>query len=116
MMVRLFVYLVLGICVWLPVLSLAQTLSATTTPPNTIVIKNHQFIPPQLIIPAGRKLKITVDNQDSTAEEFESFDLDREQIVEGGKRITVFIGPLKPGTYKYWADFHKSSTGAIIAQ
>ena len=123
MVVRLVVYLVLGVCIWLPVLSLAQAqptnnaqTSSTVILPNTIVIKNHQFTPPQLTIPAGQKIQITVDNQDPTAEEFESFDLDREQVVEGGKKIIVFIGPLKPGTYKYWADYHKDSKGVIVAQ
>ena len=40
MIVRLVVYLVLGVCIWIPVLSLAQT-----QPANTIVIKDHQFDP-----------------------------------------------------------------------
>jgi len=86
------------------------------TLPNTIIIKNHQFIPQQLNVPAGQKIKVTVINQDSTAEEFESFDLDREQVVEGNKQIIVFIGPLSPGKYGYWADYHKSSKGVIYAQ
>jgi hypothetical protein len=111
MLVRLIVYLVLGVCFWIPVLCLAQT-----QPANTIVIKDHQFIPPQLSVAAGQKLQITVDNQDPTPEEFESFDLDREQVVEGNKKIMVYIGPLKPGTYGYWADFHKDSKGTIVAQ
>ena len=112
MVVRLAVYLILGICIWLPVLSLAQT-----QVPSTLVIKNHQFIPPQLTVSAGQKIQITVDNQDPTAEEFESFDLDREQVVEGNKKIFVFIGPLKPGIYKYWGDYHQDSTkGVIVAQ
>ncbi len=112
MPVRLVVHLVLGVCVWLPVLCLAQT-----QPANTIVIKNHQFIPPQLTIPANQKLRITVDNQDPTAEEFESFDLDREQVVKGNKKIIVYIGPLKPGTYKYWGDYHQDTAkGVIVAQ
>jgi plastocyanin len=111
MIARLIVYLVLGVCIWLPVLCLAQT-----QPANTIVIKNHQFNPPKLTIPAGQKIKITVDNQDPTDEEFESFDLDREQVVEGNKKITVFLGPLKPGTYGYWADYHKDSKGVIVVQ
>jgi hypothetical protein len=94
----------------MPLLSLAQDR------PYTIVIKEHQFIPHQLKVEAGKKLQITVDNQDPTPEEFESFDLDREQVVEGHKKIIVYIGPLKPGTYGYWADFHKDSTGTIIVQ
>jgi len=111
MIVRLVIYLVLGLCVCFPALCFAQAQA-----PNTIVIKDHQFIPPQLTIPAGQKVQITVDNQDPTAEEFESFDLDREQVVEGNKKIIVFIGPLKPGTYGYWADYHQDSKGVIVAK
>jgi hypothetical protein len=111
MIVRLMGFLILGACFWMPVLCLAQT-----PPVNTIIIKNHQFIPDKLIIPAGKKIQITVDNQDPTDEEFESFDLDREQVVEGNKKIIVYIGPLKPGSYGYWADYHKESKGVIIAQ
>ncbi len=114
---RLMVNFVLGICIWLPVLSLAQTQPASVPQSsNTIVIKNHQFIPSQLNIPAGKKLQLTVDNQDPTPEEFESFDLDREQVVEGNKKLIVFIGPLSPGKYGYWADYHKDSKGVIVAQ
>jgi len=116
MPVRFIVNLSLGVCIWLPVLSLAQTQPADPFPPNTIVIKNHQFGPLQLTIPAGQKIQITIDNQDPTAEEFESFDLDREQVVEGNKKTTVFIGPLKPGKYGYWADYHQDSKGAIVAK
>ena len=111
-MIRLAICLFLGMCISMPVLGLAQI-----SPDKTIVIKDHQFIPPQLNVPAGQKLQITVDNQDPTAEEFESFDLDREQVAAGGKQITVYIGPLKPGTYKYWGDFHQDTTkGVIIAK
>jgi len=116
MAVRLIVYLVIGICC-LPELSLAQSqLSNTPQALNTIVIKNHQFIPPQLTIPAGQKIQLTVVNQDATPEEFESFDLDREQVVEGNNKIIVYIGPLKSGTYGYWADYHQDSKGVIIAK
>ena len=113
MVVRLIVYLILGICLWIPVLCLAQT---QAVPANTIVIKGHQFNPSSLTIPAHQKVEITVDNQDPTAEEFESFDLDREQIVEGNNKIKVFIGPLTPGKYNYWADYHKDSKGVIVVQ
>ena len=106
------VFVVLGGLFFCQGFSMAQTQA-----PDTIIIKNHQFIPAQLTVPAGKKVSITVDNQDPTAEEFESFDLDREQVVEGNKKIVVDIGPLKPGTYKYWGDYHQDTTkGVILAQ
>ena len=109
MFVRFLICLCLSVGLCLPALSFAQE-------SNIIVINNHKFSPSPLIIPANQKIQITVDNQDSTPEEFESFDLDREQVVEGNKKIIVFIGPLTPGTYNYWADYHQDSKGVIIAK
>jgi len=111
-MVRLVVYLVLGACLWLPVLCLAATQEA-----YTIVIKEHQFEPAQLSIPAGRKVKVVIDNQDPTPEEFESHELNREKVVAGSKQIILYLGPLKPGSYKYFGEFHKETAqGTIVAQ
>ena len=82
-----------------------------------ITIKDHEFSPKELKVPAHQKIKIVVDNQDSTVEEFESYDLNREKLVMGHGKITVFIGPLKPGTYKYFGEFHQATAqGVIIAE
>ena len=90
---------------------------AATQGDFTIVIKNHQFSPATLKIPIHKRVKIAVDNQDPTAEEFESYDLNREKVVNGHKSIIVFLGPLSKGTYKYFGDFHQSTAqGIIVAQ
>jgi len=112
MVLRLVVCLIGGGCFLVPILC-----RAAAQGPYTIVIKEHLFSPSPLTIPAGQKIKLTVDNQDPTAEEFESFELNREKIVGGGKKITVYLGPLKQGTYKYFGDFHsKTAQGVIVAQ
>ena len=100
------------------VFSVIPSLSLADAPnPYTISIKDHKFDPPQLTIPAGQKIKLTIDNEDSTPEEFESYQLNREKIVAGGKQIIIYIGPLKPGSYKYFGDFHKDiAQGIIIVQ
>ena len=83
----------------------------------SITIKDHQFAPAELTIPANTKIKIVVENQDATVEEFESYDLNREKVVSGNGKIILFIGPLKPGTYKYFGEFHsETAQGVIIAQ
>ncbi len=113
-MVRLIVNIVLGALIWFPVLVFAANKDMAT---GTIIIKDHRFEPAELTVPAGQKIKLTVDNQDPTPEEFESNDLNREKVVAGNKKIIVFIGPLKPGTYKYFGDFHnKTAQGTITAQ
>lgn len=83
----------------------------------TIVIKDHKFSPADFEVPADKKIKLIVDNQDPTPEEFESHDLHREKIVQGNSKITVLIGPLKPGTYKYFGEFNEATAqGTITAK
>lgn len=83
----------------------------------TIVIKDHQFEPKELTVPSGKKLKIWVDNQDASAEEFESYSLNREKVIAGRKKGIIFLGPLKAGTYEYFGDFHqKTAQGLITAK
>lgn len=82
-----------------------------------IQIKDHKFSPAELVVPAGVKLKLQIVNLDSSPEEFESYDLNREKVVAGGRKITVFIGPLKPGKYSYFGEFHpETAQGLIIAK
>jgi plastocyanin len=82
-----------------------------------ITIKDHQFAPRELTVPAGQKVKIVVRNEDATAAEFESSDLNREKRVGANSEIFVFVGPLESGRYNYFDDFHRSTTtGVIVAK
>ena len=82
-----------------------------------IVIKEHRMNPAELQVPAGQKIKLLVDNQDATPEEFESHTLNREKIIPGNSKATIFIGPLKPGTYEYFGEFNQATAqGKIIAK
>ncbi len=82
-----------------------------------ITIKNHRFTPAELTIPAGKKIRLQVWNQDPTPEEFESYTLNREKIIRGNSKAVIFIGPLKPGRYKYFGEFNqKTAQGVIIAK
>ena len=101
-------FLIIGYMFVIPSFSFAAK------PTFTITIKNHQFSPQELIVPANEKIKLIIENQDSTAEEFESYDLNREKIVTGNGKITIFIGPLKPGEYKYFGEFHEDTAQGII--
>ena len=99
-------------------LILAMTIGAMAQEPAyTLVIKDHQFQPTEIEIPAGQKIALLVKNNDTTPEEFESTELRREKVVAGGEQITVYIGPLKPGTYEFFGDFNpKTARGHIIAK
>jgi plastocyanin len=82
-----------------------------------LVIRDHKFQPAEVSVPAGKKVKLVVENQDDTAEEFESYELNREKVVPPKGRITLYVGPLKPGRYPFFGDFHKDTAqGVLIAQ
>src|SRR5437868_4746157 len=83
----------------------------------TLVIRDHKFEPAELTVPAGAKIKLSIENHDATPEEFESHELNREKIVVGNGTITVFIGPLDAGRYPFFGDFHQETAqGVLVAQ
>ena len=82
-----------------------------------LTIKDHRFTPSELRVPAGQKVKLIVENQDSTPEEFESHELKREKIIAAKSKATINIGPLKPGKYPFFGEFNPSTArGVIIAE
>jgi len=83
----------------------------------TLTIEDNRFAPPELRVPAGKKIKLVVDNRDASPEELESYELNREKVVAANSRGTLFIGPLAPGRYPFFGDFHKDTArGAIVAE
>ena len=99
-------------------LSSVATLASAAEPPEVkLVIRNHRFVPTELVVPANTKIKLMVVNEDATPEEFESHQLNREKVVTGRATIPVYVGPLKPGRYPFFGDFHSDTAqGALIAK
>src|ERR1035437_4404309 len=77
-------------------------------------LKDHQFSPAELVLPANQKIKLIVKNLDATPAEFESADLNREKVVDANASITVFLGPMDIGIYSYFDDFHRDTTSGTI--
>jgi high-affinity iron transporter len=80
----------------------------------TLEFRQHRFVPNRIQVPANVKFKLMVKNNDDTADEFESVDLNREKLVTPGQTITVFLGPLSPGEYKFFGDFHQDTAQGIM--
>jgi hypothetical protein len=86
-------------------------------PEIRLVLKDHRFNPSEATAPAGQKLRLVIENQDATPEEFESYALNREKIVPGGGKIVVYVGPLKPGRYEFFGEFNaKTARGWLVVQ
>ena len=64
-------------------------------------------------------LKISWPKHESV-DEFESYDMKFEKIIVPGNTITVFAGPLHPGTYTFFDDYHpdqaKGTVTAVAAK
>lgn len=85
-------------------------------PSFPISLKNGQFIPGEVQIPSGAKVKLVVRNDNQTPSEFESSQFHREKVVAPGQEITVFVGPLDPGSYEFFDDFHPQTRGHLIVK
>jgi hypothetical protein len=83
----------------------------------SLIIKDHQFQPSEIKVPSGKKVKLLIENQDATPEEFESHSLNREKVIAGKSKATINIGPLAPGRYSFEGEFNaKTAQGVIIVQ
>ncbi len=96
---------------------LAAAAVADEEPTLSLKIRNHQFVPAEVEIPAGEKRMLVIENEDATVEEFESHSLHREKIVPPLSKTNLFIGPLKPGRYEFIGEFNEASAkGVVIAR
>jgi plastocyanin len=93
------------------------TVVAAAEPEIRLVLKDHRFSPAEVTAPAGQKVRLVVENQDATPEEFESYALNREKIVPAGGKIVVYVGPLKPGRYEFFGEFNPTTArGWLVVQ
>lgn len=100
-------------------IALLVTLTApalAADPQIAITIKDHQYVPSDVPVPAGVKVELVIKNDQTVNAEFESSVLHREKIVPAGAQISVFVGPLSPGTYEFFDDFNRATTGRLVVR
>lgn len=103
-----------GFSLLLVIPALLVAVPALAGDPVELTLKNNRFLSPAVTAPAGERLHIVVENQDETPAEFESHDLRVEKFIAPRGRITVRVGPLKPGSYKFFDDYHpNTATGTL---
>jgi hypothetical protein len=86
-------------------------------PSITLTLKDNKFDQEVIDVPANQKITIRVNNLDATPEEFESHDLRREKIIPANGSITLNVGPLKAGEYKFVGEYHeKTAKGKLVAK
>ncbi len=106
----------LPVLAFMSVAAMAVTAHAEATPEFHLVLQDHKFEPATLKVPADTKFKVLVTNRNATPSEFESTDFNREKIVLPNATVTVFVGPLAKGSYKFYDDFNHATTGVLVAE
>jgi Cupredoxin-like domain len=83
----------------------------------SLILKDHRFQPAEIEVPTNSPFTLNVTNQDPTAEEFESEGLDVEKVIAGGQSAAIKLGPLDPGRYEFYGEYHEDTAkGALIAK
>jgi plastocyanin domain-containing protein len=102
--------LALGLCVT------AASVHAAD-PEVMLVIRDHRFEPSEVKVPANQRIKLVIHNQDRAPEEFESHALNREKVVPPQSKVTIYIGPLKPGRYAFIGEYNEATAkGVVVAE
>lgn len=98
------------------VMAYSSAVRADDTPPQLKWV-DGRFEPASFNVTAGKPFKLQVTNQGASVIEFESFELNRERVVQPGETITVKLPKLDPGQYHFFDDFHHEvAQGTITAQ
>jgi hypothetical protein len=86
-------------------------------PSFQLTIKAGRFIPDTLEVPANTRFRLLIKNEGPGAEEFESVELRKEKVLAPGASSFLIFQPLKPGSYKFFGEFHPDTAqGRIIAK
>lgn len=86
-------------------------------PSFQLTIRAGHFIPDTLEVPANTKFRLLIKNEGPGAEEFESVELRKEKVLAPGASSFLIFQPLKPGSYRFFGEFHPDTAqGRLIAK
>lgn len=103
-------------CALFLALSTASVFAADSSHGTSLVITDDAFSPATLSVPANTRIELEIKNTRMLPSEFESYELNREKVIPGGTTLSLWIGPLKPGKYKFFDDFNPGVTGVIVVK
>lgn len=91
--------------------------AADDMPTIQLLMKEGKLFPETLEVPANAKFRLQIRNEGPGAAEFESLELRKETVLAPGVTRTLVFHPMKPGTYKFFDDFHpETAQGRIVAK
>jgi hypothetical protein len=98
-------------------LAVLAPVQAEEMPTFNLLIKAGHYLPETLEVPANTKFRLLIKNEGPGAEEFESVELKKEKVLAPGASSFLIFQPLKPGSYKFFGEFHPDTAqGRIVAK
>ncbi|MGP1628709.1 MAG: cupredoxin domain-containing protein [Giesbergeria sp.] len=95
----------------------ASAAHAQELPTFKLEMKNGQFTPTEIVVPANTRFKLELHNTGTDAEEFESLELKKEKVLAPGATSFLVFAPLKPGSYRFFGEFHPDTAqGHIVSR
>jgi hypothetical protein len=86
-----------------------------TTPVElSLELANHVFNPAEIHAPKNTPLKITIQNNDSGVEEFDSSALQVEKVILGGHSGVVHLPAMPPGRYPFMGEYHSDTAQGVL--
>ena len=92
----------------------ASAAYAQELPTFRLEMKNGRFEPTEIVVPANTRFKLVLHNAGPEAEEFESLELKKEKVLAPGATSFLVFVPLKPGSYRFFGDFHPDTAQGHI--
>jgi plastocyanin len=96
----------------------ASSLAGAADPTTVkLTLKDHQFTPSEVHVPAGTPVTLVIRNEDSSAEEIDSPQLKIEKIIAGGQEVSLTLHPLDKGSYPFAGEYHEDTAkGTLVAE
>lgn len=95
----------------------SSTAIADDMPTFRLLMKDGRFFPETIEVLAGTRFRLEVKNEGPGATEFESLELKKELVLAPGVTRSLVFFPMKPGSYKFFDDFHpETGQGRINAR
>ena len=95
-------------------LVLVEPTRAAELPTYAITLDGGRIEPPRVEVPANTRVKLTLRNTGRGAAEFEGRDVRIEKVLAPGAESFVVLPPLKPGTYRFFDEFHPAASDMVL--
>jgi hypothetical protein len=111
-------WLTVGIAALALLLSMSSVSAhADDMPTIQLLMKDGRLFPETLEVPANTRFRLQIRNEGPGAAEFESLELRKETVLAPGVTRALVFHPMKPGTYKFFDEFHpETAQGKIVAK